>query len=889
MKTSHVWLTAYALGLAGMLVQCQESSEPSPPSANQASEPDLGSREEAATTETADPTPPPPQAPNKPATTTPKKAPEDKGPRPVVPPQSVIDADPVAALISTVKSAPTFLFVVEADGTEAVAAALKEAEVPFENLPKRKNIAYRFQKVIPHLRKHDSLWMVYSTSDQRTLDELRNHPMNDHRTDLRHRFGDLLLVKVANEIPEGSRIPRKIGLEKLDSKPGSTTNLQFTKDGETLFIASRRGLIHFVSMKDDASGLVLKLPSFRRDGEGVNVGGESGLVGMTLHPQFETNPKLYTYYNWMTSDRTRTGVISEWTVEISEAPKSYVAGNERKLLVLEQEDDTHNAGQLVFGPSDGYLYIGVGDGLIGGYAKPAPPRELRAPPHLLRGKVLRIDVDSRVEGKEYGIPDDNPFVNHEEIPPETWAWGFRNPWRMAFTPDGRLIAGDIGEDTNEEITFVRKGKHHGWPYIEGANERLPYPYEPSTLEPTLLAYGRELGMSVIAGFVYTSEEISWLTGKYVFADYLTGRLWAIDLPAPGEERSLAESDLQDLGRWPILFTTFAQDPQGNLYVSDPTGTLYRLREPIEGEEETIGATETMDVALMRAMFEAEQEVDERPELQDAEITLGKMLYEDPRLSSNGQVSCATCHPLNGYGQDGRRVSVNAAGNAGTRNTPTTFNAHRQFKQFWDCRAATVEELVSKTLLDEHGLESADQVAQILTGVPEYQQAFAKAYPNSDSPVTADNTSRAIGAFVRQLTTRSRWDDFLDGDNNALTTEEKRGLSLFISTGCVSCHRYRTVGGSAAHKLGLMAAWQGEDEGMAAVSGQASQKYYFKVSPLLNVGQTAPYFHDGSEDSLAESIRFMARTQLAAELTEDQVQSMVTFLEALTGEPPAILD
>ena len=151
-----------------------------------------------------------------------------------------------------------------------------------------------------------------------------------------------------------------------------------------------------------------------------------------------------------------------------------------------------------------------------------------------------------------------------------------------------------------------------------------------------------------------------------------------------------------------------------------------------------------------------------------------------------------------------------------------------------------------------------------------------------------NVGKALGAFVRHLVTRSRWDEFLDGDDDALSDDEKKGLGLFISLGCIACHQQRTLGGGMQQKLGLMKPWQGEDKGRAEVSGSATEEYFFKVAPLLNVEKTAPYYHDGSIATLEEAVRHMADVQLNRKISDSEVRLVVTFLRTLTGDKPDIL-
>ena len=262
------------------------------------------------------------------------------------------------------------------------------------------------------------------------------------------------------------------------------------------------------------------------------------------------------------------------------------------------------------------------------------------------------------------------------------------------------------------------------------------------------------------------------------------------------------------------------------------------------------------------------------------IALGEKLYGDERLSKSGDVSCASCHDLSKFGQDGKPTS------GGPRNTPTTFNAARQFRQYWDYSAETPEQQAVTSLLSEHenGLGDEANLVRVVSAVPEYVEAFGKAFSKDATPISAANIGRALGAYERSLVTHSRWDDYLDGDESALTDEEKRGVKAFLETGCIACHLTRLVGGQMVQKLGLVEAVESEDKGAYEASGKDTEKYFFKVPQLLNVGETAPYMHDGSIATLEETVRYMAKVQLGRTVTDAQVADMVAFMKALTGKP-----
>ena len=179
-----------------------------------------------------------------------------------------------------------------------------------------------------------------------------------------------------------------------------------------------------------------------------------------------------------------------------------------------------------------------------------------------------------------------------------------------------------------------------------------------------------------------------------------------------------------------------------------------------------------------------------------------------------------------------------------------------------------------------------RVLAVLNSMPEYVEAFKKAFPGEKDPVTYGNLAKAIGAFERKLVTVSRWDKYLGGDQAALSEEEKAGLKKFLDVGCQSCHNGAYLGGSMFQKLGLAKPWDNaKDPGRFAVTKEEADRMVFKVPTLRNIEKTAPYYHDGSIATLEEAVRLMADHQLGQALRKDEVDSIVTFLRALTGELP----
>lgn len=272
------------------------------------------------------------------------------------------------------------------------------------------------------------------------------------------------------------------------------------------------------------------------------------------------------------------------------------------------------------------------------------------------------------------------------------------------------------------------------------------------------------------------------------------------------------------------------------------------------------------------------------EVTPEKVELGRMLYHDTRLSKDGTVACSSCHDLTRSGVDGKPLSEGVGGQKGARNAPTTLDAALHFVQFWDGRAATIEEQAIGPVLNpvEHGVRDETELVGMLRADPVTVAAFTRAFPGESDPVTASNFQRAVGAFERTLLTRSRFDDFLAGKGEALTQAEQAGLRKFIDVGCTTCHMGHLLGGTLFQKLGLVQPYPTKDLGRADHTRQDADKGFFKVPSLRNVAETGPWFHDGSVATLEEAVRLMAWHQRGQALTQAEIASIVTFLKALSG-------
>jgi cytochrome c peroxidase len=270
-----------------------------------------------------------------------------------------------------------------------------------------------------------------------------------------------------------------------------------------------------------------------------------------------------------------------------------------------------------------------------------------------------------------------------------------------------------------------------------------------------------------------------------------------------------------------------------------------------------------------------------------QVELGRKLFFDPRLSRAGNISCNTCHRLDQYGVDGLKTSVGHKGQRGKRNAPTVYHAAGYFQQMWDGRERDVESQAKGPITNpaEMAMTSGHAVVRVLQAIPGYTDAFKQAFPSQARALTYDNVGRAIGAFERLLTTPSRWDAYLAGDKKALSRQEKEGFKLFMSVGCIACHNGELLGG-AMQKLGAVEPWPNQrDQGRFDITQIPLDRMFFKVPTLRNVEKTAPYFHDGSADTLQRAVWMMGKHQLGIELTAEETELMVVWLKSLTGALP----
>ena len=287
---------------------------------------------------------------------------------------------------------------------------------------------------------------------------------------------------------------------------------------------------------------------------------------------------------------------------------------------------------------------------------------------------------------------------------------------------------------------------------------------------------------------------------------------------------------------------------------------------------------------------------------EAKVELGKMLFMDPRFSSTGTVSCNSCHNVMEGGDDSRSVSMGVHGKTGGRNAPTVWNSAFHSVQFWDGRAALLEDQAKGPVANpvEMGMDDVETAMDRVRKIPGYKPYFDEAF--GEDSMTVANAAKAVAAFERTLITpNSAYDRYVKGDKQALNEQQVRGMNKFASNGCTSCHSgaafngpQRTFGEGFHAKFPTSADNPyvskyklAEDKGREEVTGDKADANMFRVSTLRNITDTAPYFHNGSVNDLGEAVRVMAKTQLNKDLSDADVVDIVAFLGALTGPYPEI--
>ncbi len=347
-----------------------------------------------------------------------------------------------------------------------------------------------------------------------------------------------------------------------------------------LFVVEQDGVIRVFNGvanaqndEEDATAAIKNSTVFLDISEKVSRrGNEEGLIGLAFHPDFVNNGQFYVHYSLKTDElgrnrrpRPASNVIAKYQVSDAD-PNRADATSEQVILTQSQPYSNHNGGMIEFGP-DGYLYVTFGDG---GSAND-PQGNAQNLTNML-GSIIRIDVDQKSDGKNYAIPDDNPFVDVPDAAPELWAIGLRNVWRFCFDrADGSLIAADVGQNKIEEVNVIEKGGNYGWNRFE-AHETFNAETELAHGEHAqpVAIYGRSWGISITGGYVYRGNDFPELQGRYFYGDYASGNLWAM----LKDDQDVWQSEL--VRRTGRSIASFGEDDRGELYVLSFDGGIYQI-------------------------------------------------------------------------------------------------------------------------------------------------------------------------------------------------------------------------------------------------------------------------------------------------------------------------
>lgn len=345
------------------------------------------------------------------------------------------------------------------------------------------------------------------------------------------------------------------GLPPIELVPVFTANNPIDvvpTDGGEVLVVQQEGLVRRVNPATGVFGTTLMDIRDR-----VEFGGEQGLLSVTPAPDYATSGLIYAYYSVAGQSRTR---LSRFTIKDG----ALLQTSEMIVLQVSQPEAFHNGGQIAFGP-DGYLYLSIGDGGI---------RQNGQDLSTLLGSVIRIDVDQITSETPYHIPDDNPFVGQAGAAPEIYAYGLRNPWRMAFDPvTERLWVGDPGANTTEEINLIEAGGNYGWATLEGAECYTdPACSAAGTTLPVASYAAADGNCAVIGGVVYRGRAYEELQGVYLFGDFCSGRIWGVAAEGAVGEPQLMATDVGDI-------VSFGRDSAGEVYVVTQSGQIYKIVAP----------------------------------------------------------------------------------------------------------------------------------------------------------------------------------------------------------------------------------------------------------------------------------------------------------------------
>lgn len=353
-------------------------------------------------------------------------------------------------------------------------------------------------------------------------------------------------------VDENGKLNKQLRIIELTTAPGMP---------KRLFAAAQQGVVYTFENRSDVDAAVIVLDLREKVSKWWSSGAanEQGLLGLAMHPKFAENHQFFVCYTASEDDRT---VVSRFQMQPNDPLKADPT-SEVILLEVPQPYKNHNGGCIEFGP-DGFLYIGLGDG------------GLRDDPHsngenleTLLGSILRIDVDGSSEHSKYGIPTDNPFVNTQNAKPEIYAFGLRNPWRIAFdSKTGLLWCGDVGQELWEEVDVIRKGGNYGWSSHEGTKlfSNRPTKTELPAINP-VWEYDHGVGKSITGGRIYRNSRLPQLDGKYLYADYVSGGLWALTY----DEATGVAIRNEEIAAGGIPVLAFGEDETGEVFYMTDNG------------------------------------------------------------------------------------------------------------------------------------------------------------------------------------------------------------------------------------------------------------------------------------------------------------------------------
>ena len=404
-------------------------------------------------------------------------------------------------------------------------------------------------------------------------------------------------IKV-RRLPDG-KLPRKpadgtLSLEAVPAFPGLTWEgwSPLSDDGKPVpplrplmvthandgsgrrFIVEQSGLIYVIEKDGQKAKIFLDIRDITRPWKKAN---EEGLLGLAFHPRFSETGEFFVCYSPVNAPQSER--ISRFHVSAKDSRKAD-KNSEETVLQFDQPFPNHNGGSIAFGP-DGFLYVGLGDG-----GSRNDPFDNAQNLGVLLGKILRIDIDRRGAETAYGIPLDNPFMNMDGVRPEIWAFGFRNPWQLTFdSQTGTLWMADVGQDLQEEINLVEKGGNYGWRRREGSYPFGNIPADLTTIDP-LWEYDHQVGKSITGGLVVRGSTIPELEGRYLYGDFVSGRLWALGVQ-DSYDPSTISNQLIPWNGLPIF--GFGHDQDGAVYVLTSSNTgqgIYRIQQHKEKSAST---------------------------------------------------------------------------------------------------------------------------------------------------------------------------------------------------------------------------------------------------------------------------------------------------------------